>query len=77
MTLFDMIKAHMSKSVPFASHVGIEITKLDEDGAEAQLEQTENISNHIQTLHAGALFTLGESASGAALGGALAPVSLQ
>jgi acyl-coenzyme A thioesterase PaaI-like protein len=30
--------------------------------------------NHVGTLHAGALFTLGETASGAAIAGALAPI---
>ncbi|WP_299731517.1 DUF4442 domain-containing protein [uncultured Tateyamaria sp.] len=76
MTPFDMIKDHMSKAIPFANHVGIELLEIADGRATAALDQRTETSNHIQTQHAGAMFTLGEAASGAALGGALAPVLL-
>lgn len=42
----------------------------------ARLAQTDISINHIGSQHAGALFTLGETASGAAMAGAFAPVLL-
>ena len=79
MTPFDMIKAHMAHAIPFANHVGIELIDIG-DGtatATATLEQRPETSKPIKTQHAGAMSTLGEAASGGALGGALAPVFLE
>lgn len=72
MSRFDLIKAQLSEAVPFAKHVGIEITHVAAGEAEAALEETPTTVNHISTQHAGALFTLGEAASGAAMAGAFA-----
>ena len=74
MNPFEIIKAQLSQSVPFATHTGVEILEIRQDEASARLAQTETTINHIKSQHAGALFTLGEAASGAALAGALAPV---
>ncbi|MEL6449969.1 MAG: DUF4442 domain-containing protein [Pseudomonadota bacterium] len=76
MTPFDMIKAHMTQAIPFAAHVGVELIEIGDGTASAALDQRTETSNHIQTQHAGAMFTLGEAASGGAVGGALAPVLL-
>ncbi len=76
MTPFDMIKSHLDMAVPFATHVGIKLLEIGDGTASAELEQRDEISNHIQSMHAGAMFTLGEAASGAAMAGALAPVIL-
>ncbi|MEW9918777.1 PaaI family thioesterase [Marimonas sp. MJW-29] len=77
MTPYDMIKSHLDAAVPFANHVGVKLLEIGEGTASAQLAQREEVSNHIKSMHAGAMFTLGEAASGAALAGALAPVILQ
>lgn len=77
MTPYDMIKAQMEKSIPFAAHVGVELVEIASGSAVAELEQRKETSNHINSQHAGAMFTLGEAASGAALAGALTPVILQ
>lgn len=74
---YDMIRAHLSKAVPFANTVGVVLGEITDSTAQATLEQRPETSNHIQSQHAGAMFTLGEAASGAALAGALAPVILQ
>ena len=74
---FEMIRNHLSQAVPFANTVGVELGQITENAATATLEQRTETSNHIGTQHAGAMFTLGEAASGAALAGALAPVILQ
>lgn len=72
MTIFDMIRAQLAKTVPFATHVGIEIIEVANGQATARLEQTPRTVNHIGSQHAGAVFTLGEAASGAAMAGAFA-----
>ena len=77
MTPYDMIKAHLGTAIPFATHVGVELLEIGDGMATAALDQRRETSNHIETQHAGAMFTLGEAASGAALAGALAPVILQ
>ncbi len=77
MNPFDMIRTHLSTVIPFANHVGVVLGDISDGAATATLEQRTETSNHIQTQHAGAMFTLGEAASGAALAGALAPVILE
>ena len=72
MTIFEMIRARLATTVPFASHVGVEITEVAYGQATARLAQTPTTENHIASQHAGALFTLGEAASGAAMAGAFA-----
>lgn len=76
MTPYDMIKSHLDTAVPFATHTGVELIENGDGTARARLEQRNEVSNHIQSMHAGAMFTLGEAASGAAMAGALAPVIL-
>ena len=76
MTPYDMIRAHLEKSIPFARHTGVEIVSVGDGVAEAVLPATPETCNHIGTPHAGAVFTLGETASGGALAGAIAPVLL-
>ena len=75
--MFEMIKDHMSKSVPYAAHTGVALKEITAGEATAELAQTENSINHIGSQHAGALFTLGEASSGAAMSGAFAPVILE
>lgn len=72
--MFEVIRKHLQNSVPYAAHSGILLTELDNRGAAAQLPQTEFSVNHIASQHAGALFTLGETASGAAMAGIFAPI---
>lgn len=69
MTPFDALRAQLSAIVPFASHVGVALGEIGVGEATATLEQSHNTSNHIATMHAGALFTLAEAASGAAMAG--------
>ncbi|MGJ8616208.1 MAG: DUF4442 domain-containing protein [Sulfitobacter sp.] len=76
MTPYDMIKAQLSAIVPFQNFVGITLLEVGDGVASAEMVQRDDISNHIGSIHAGAMFTLGEAASGAAMAGALAPVIL-
>ncbi|MEL7167056.1 MAG: DUF4442 domain-containing protein [Pseudomonadota bacterium] len=77
MNPYDVIRTHLSTVIPFANHVGVVLGDISDGHATATLDQRTETSNHIGTQHAGAMFTLGEAASGAALAGALAPVLLE
>jgi acyl-coenzyme A thioesterase PaaI-like protein len=55
--------AALVTSLPYPKHTGI----LPGDDGELVLPDVESVRNHVGTLHAGALFTLGESASGCAV----------
>jgi uncharacterized protein (TIGR00369 family) len=72
MTDFDAIAAGMTQAVPFAAHVGLEITDIGEGHSTVVLPERAELTNHVGSQHAGALFTLAETASGAAFVGAFA-----
>lgn len=74
--MFDKIKAQLSQTVPFAKHVGVEVLTVARGNATARLPERPEVKNHVGTQHAAALFALGETASGAAMAGALAPIIL-
>lgn len=71
MSIYEMIRDHMDASVPFAKVTGVELVEVSPERGVARLAKRPEVENHIQTMHAGAMFTLGEAASGAALGGVL------
>jgi uncharacterized protein (TIGR00369 family) len=72
MTDFDLIAKGMSQAVPFVGHLGLEITEVSEGEATAVLPERPELLNHVASQHAGALFTVAETASGAAFVGAFA-----
>ena len=74
MSAYDLIKGQLGAMVPFQTHAGVTLEEVADGEATASLPQTPTSINHIGSQHAGALYTLGEAASGAALAGALMPV---
>ena len=76
MSPYDLIRTQIGERVPFVRTAGVELTEVGDGTATAVLDQTDATSNHVGSQHAGALYTLGETASGAAVAGALAPVVL-
>jgi uncharacterized protein (TIGR00369 family) len=72
MTDFDAIAQGMTQAVPFAGHLGLEITSIAEGEATVVLPERPELTNHVGSQHAGALFTVAETASGAAFVGAFA-----
>jgi uncharacterized protein (TIGR00369 family) len=72
MTDFDAIAQGMIQAVPFAGHLGLEITSIAEGEATVILPERPELTNHVGSQHAGALFTVAEAASGAAFLGAFA-----
>lgn len=72
MNPFEIIREQLGGAVPFARHAGVKLTHVEAGLARAELPQTATSVNHIGTQHAGALFTLGETASGGAMAGLFA-----
>jgi acyl-coenzyme A thioesterase PaaI-like protein len=64
-----VLAAGMLRAVPFARTLGIEFTEVSPDGAQVTVRLPDNpaVHNHVGGPHAGAMFTLGETASGAVL----------
>lgn len=72
MTDFDAIAQGMAQAVPFAGHLGLEITSVSAGEATVILPERAELTNHVGSQHAGALFTVAENASGAAFVGTFA-----
>src|ERR1700742_358009 len=69
---FDLIAKSMATAVPYIGHMGIEVTEMSEGAATATLPDRPELHNHVGSQHAGALFGVAETASGAAFVGAFA-----
>lgn len=69
---FDAIAKGMSMAVPFVEHLGLEIIEVGPGEATVRLPRRQELTNHVGSQHAGALFTAAETASGAAFVGAFA-----
>ncbi len=69
---FDAIAKGMAVAVPYITHMGIEVTEMSEGEATAVLPDRVELHNHVGSQHAGALFGVAETASGAAFVGAFA-----
>ena len=61
----EAIKNMLSSIVPFVRTVGLSIDEVGPGTATASLSSRTEIHNHLGTVHAGALYTVGESATGA------------
>ena len=70
MTDFDAIRETMPQLVPFVRTLGLEYLELSEGRAVLRLSDDAAFHNHVGGPHAGAIFTLAESASGAVVIGA-------
>lgn len=70
MTDFGAIAQGMTQAVPFAGYVGLEIASVSPGEAVVRLPERSELTNHVGSQHAGALFTVAETASGAAFVGA-------
>jgi len=65
MTDFAAIRTLMPQMVPFVKTLGLEYLELDSERAVLRLNDDPAVHNHVGGPHAGAIFTLAESASGA------------
>jgi uncharacterized protein (TIGR00369 family) len=69
---FDAIAKGMAMAVPFVGYLGLEIIEISAGEATVRLPRRSELTNHVGSQHAGALFTVAETASGAAFVGAFA-----
>src|SRR3978361_1741365 len=69
---FDAVAKGMAIAVPYIAHMGVEVTSMSEGEATAVLPDRPELHNHVGSQHAGALFGVAETASGAAFVGAFA-----
>lgn len=61
----DAVKAGLPAQVPMVATLGLEFVELSPTTAVMRMPDNEAYRNHVGGPHAGAMFTLGESASGA------------
>jgi acyl-coenzyme A thioesterase PaaI-like protein len=69
---FDAIREGLSQAVPFVRTLGLEYLELSAERALLRMPDRPDLHNHVAGPHAGAMFTLGESATGAVVIGSFA-----
>jgi len=70
--MFDPALAkELLQNLPLNRHLGVEVLAVSAAAGSCLLPDREELKNHVGTQHAGALFTVGEAASGACVLGAL------
>ncbi|MES2899429.1 MAG: YiiD C-terminal domain-containing protein [Pseudomonadota bacterium] len=74
--VYDRIKQQMMDTLPFVRLLGITIDSIGHGTSEVSMPADPKLNNHLGTSHAGALFTLAETASGAAMAGGFADLIL-
>jgi acyl-coenzyme A thioesterase PaaI-like protein len=67
---YAAIAAGLSQAIPFNLHLGLETIEVGSSLGVVRLPDANNLHNHVGSQHAGALFSAGEAASGAAFVGA-------
>jgi uncharacterized protein (TIGR00369 family) len=75
--VYEIIRRRLAEIIPLNKLLGIEIVSIGDGVAEARLPFRAEVTNHIESVHATAIFGLAEAASGYAMSGAFAPVILQ
>ena len=74
--VYDRIKQQMMDTLPFVRLLGISIDDIGAGTSKVSMPEDPRLNNHLGTQHAGALFTLAETASGAAMAGGFAELIL-
>ena len=69
---YEAIRAGLQGAIPFNVHVGLEVAEVSPGRGVVRLPDRPEIRNHVGSQHAGALFSAGEAASGAAFVGTFA-----
>jgi acyl-coenzyme A thioesterase PaaI-like protein len=67
---YDQLRRMVSSMIPFGTHSGVEVTELGPDSAVVEIPDEQYITNHLQTVHAGALFLAADIAGACAFVGA-------
>jgi acyl-coenzyme A thioesterase PaaI-like protein len=69
---YEALRAGLEAAIPYNRHVGLEVAEVGDGRGVINLPEDERLHNHVGSQHAGALFSAGEAASGAAFMGAFA-----
>jgi acyl-coenzyme A thioesterase PaaI-like protein len=69
---YEALRAGLQQAIPYNGHLGLEVVEVGEGRGVVRLPDSEFLRNHVGSQHAGALFSAGEAASGAAFVGAFA-----
>ncbi len=69
---YEAIRAGLQAAIPYNVHLGLEVAEVGPGRGVVRLPDRPEIRNHVGSQHAGALFSAGEAASGAAFVGAFA-----
>jgi acyl-coenzyme A thioesterase PaaI-like protein len=67
---YAAVAAGLTQAIPFNVHLGLQTVTVAPDHGVVKLPDLETGRNHVGSQHAGALFSAGEAASGAAFVGA-------
>ena len=63
---YAALAAGYGQAIPFNLHIGLTVEEIGPGFGRVVLPEAATTMNHVQSQHAGALFTAGEAASGAA-----------
>jgi acyl-coenzyme A thioesterase PaaI-like protein len=69
---YEAVRAGLQQAIPFNNHIGLEVLEVADGRGVVRLPAEPSLQNHVGSQHAGALFSAGEAASGAAFVGAFA-----
>jgi len=69
---YDEIRRVCTTLVPFGNHAGVRVTEIGPERAVVEVPDAEHLTNHMGTVHAGALFLAADIAGAAAFLGAAA-----
>src|SRR5262249_54973243 len=71
--VYSLLRNKLGEIIPLNRLLGIEVVSIGDGVATARLPFRTEITNHLGTVHATAIFGLAEAASGGAMSGAFAP----
>lgn len=71
---FERLRAVADEIVPFGNHAGVAVTEIGRDRAVVEIPDRPHLTNHMTTVHAGALFLAADIAGACAFVGAAAEV---
>src|ERR1700684_3420829 len=67
---YNAVAQGLNQAIPFNVHLGLQTITVAPDHGVVSLPAEAHLHNHVGSQHAGALFSAGEAASGAAFVGA-------
>lgn len=70
---YERMREIAASLVPFGNHAGVRVTALGPEEAVVEIPDEPHLRNHVDTVHAGALFLAADIAGAAAFLGAAAP----